>query len=498
MVTRPQALPGRALAAPTARPRIRGDYAYASIVVVASSLFFLTWRPATRHWFLLPLSACGLLAGLDVIRWLRGRLDTFDPRTLVSCAAFYGFFLAPILHVVWDRFGVYGDLRLAGDWRPWLGSMAILNLLGLAAYRVAHDFAYARARPAELRWEIEPKKFLLVIAYALGVSLLVQFYFFAQLRGVEGVIEAYETDPQAFEGKGWMLLFAWPFAILSFIAATSLATEAGYRQRRGLFRGMVLLGILGSAHFLLMGWRGSRSAVVWALFWMAGMVHYRFHKFSPRLMGAGLVLLMGFMYFYGFYKERGREGLEVLLTPAAWLNPQGYLRDYKTLLLLDLARADINAFILHNLVRYPHDYDYRWGLTYAGAMTVMVPRNIWPDRPKFKVEAGTEAQFGKGYRWQSARVYGLSGEALLNFGPLGVPLMFGLFGWAMGWYRRKFLSWEAKDLRLFLAPFATILFLAGLTADSDNIVFAALSQGSLVFLALFLASRRVLANLPRT
>lgn len=74
-------------------------------------------------------------------------------------------------------------------------------------------------------------------------------------------------------------------------------------------------------------------------------------------------------------------------------------------------------------------------------------------------------------RWSSSRVYGLSGEALLNFGPLGVGPMFAIYGGLLGWYRRKLASWDALDARLFLAPFFTILFVAGLVYDSDNLVF---------------------------
>jgi hypothetical protein len=156
----------------------------------------------------------------------------------------------------------------------------------------------------------------------------------------------------------------------------------------------------------------------------------------------------------------------------------------------DLARADTDAYLLHNLVKDPEDYDYRWGLTYLGGFSILIPRNVWPDRPEFKVEAGTEAQLGRMAVWRSSRVYGLAGEALLNFGPLGVPPMFALFGALLGWYRRKLQSWEAMDSRLLIAPFFAVLFILGLVMDTDNIVFAAVTKGALVFTAIYVASRR--------
>jgi hypothetical protein len=224
---------------------------------------------------------------------------------------------------------------------------------------------------------------------------------------------------------------------------------------------------------------------------MLGIVHYEFHRFSRKTIMFGTLFLVSFMYFYGFYKERGRTGLvEVLRAPAMWLQPAGYQRDFKYLMLGDLARADSNALILHNLVKDPGDYDYRWGLTYLGALAIAIPRNIWPDRPEIRVDAGTEAQHGKAARWDSSRLYGLGGEALLNFGPAGVPFLFAIYGATVGWYRRKLTSWDQGDTRMLLAPFFTLMVVGALVYDSDVLVYFAITEGLLIFLLLFAASRR--------
>jgi hypothetical protein len=224
---------------------------------------------------------------------------------------------------------------------------------------------------------------------------------------------------------------------------------------------------------------------------MAGIVHYRFRKLSPAMTAGGLFFLIGFMYFYGFYKEQKRASLEILRSPAMWLEPKGYQRDFKYLLLGDLARSDSDAFILHNLTKDPGDYNYRWGLTYAGALSILIPKNLWPDRPDFKIDAGTEVQLGKATPWRSLRTYGLGGEAMLNFGPWGVLPMFALYGGVLGWYRRKLKSWAPSDSRMLLAPFFSILFAIVLVGDSDNLVYAVLTQGVLIAAALFASTNRV-------
>jgi len=334
------------------------------------------------------------------------------------------------------------------------------------------------------------RKFYPAFAIALACSLAAVIAFLWQLGGITGLLDAYESNPDAFIGKGWLLVLAWPLAVLSFIILVFTWTEPREQDRRHLTFGMTLLSLAGIGHFLLLGWFGSRGTTIWAIFWMAGIVHYRFRRLSRSMTAAGLIFLIGFMYFYGFYKEQKRASLEVLRSPALWLQPKGYERDLKYLLLGDLARSDSDAFILHNLIKDPGDYNYRWGLTYAGALAILIPKSIWPDRPDFKIEAGTEAQLGKATSWRSLRTYGLGGEAMLNFGPRGVVPAFAVFGGLLGWYRRKLNSWAPSDSRMLLAPFFCILSAIVLVGDSDNLVYAVVTQGLLVGAALFASTDR--------
>ena len=96
------------------RENLRGDYAIAAGCVAIQTLGFIGWSDSILRWFVLPVMACGVLSAVDIVRWLRGRLDLFDPRTIIGCLAFYGLFVAPLLNVCWDTFGV-GDLVFWGD-----------------------------------------------------------------------------------------------------------------------------------------------------------------------------------------------------------------------------------------------------------------------------------------------------------------------------------------------------------------------------------------------
>ena len=321
----------------------RGDYTTATVGVSIIVLLPLAWNTAVFHWFLLPVGACGILAGVDVVRWLRGRLDVFDPRTVIGCLAFYGFFVAPILHAAWDIYGVGNEMLLWGDWRPWLGAMACLNAFGLVAYRCSHNWIFNRTPSSAIRWQIDRKRFYPVFALALVASVVGVATYLWELGGISGVVDAYENNQEAFVGKGWLLVLAWPLAVLSFIVIVYAWTDRSKSHRPRLATGIILLSIAGLGHFLLLGWYGSRATTIWALFWMAGIVHYHFRKLSRRIVTVGLISLVVFMYFYGFYKEQKRASFEVLRTPALWLAPPGYQRDLKHLLLGDLARAVLRA-----------------------------------------------------------------------------------------------------------------------------------------------------------
>jgi hypothetical protein len=466
------------------------DYALSFIIACALALIFMILSPSVVHWFLIPLIACGVLSGIDVVQCIRGRLDLFDPKAVIGFLSFYGCFVTPILHVVWDRYGVNNDLLLWGDWRAWLGTMAALNAASFLVYRTFHNYAFNYTSKCTTRWKIDKRRFHFFFFLALACSVAGVYAFFSRLDGISGMVKSFEENLQAYTGKGWLLVFAWPLSVLCFIILIYLWTNRELHRRRPASIGIVLVCAFGLTQFILMGWYGSRSATIWAMFWMAGIVHYRIDRLPRKVVAAGLVFLISFMYFYGFYKEQGRAGFGVIETPSAWMQPTGY-RDIKLLLLDDLARADVNAYIIYNLVKFPKDYDYRWGLTYVGAPSFLVPRSLWPNRPNFKVDAGTEATLGKSSSYDSMRVYGLTGEALLNFGPWGVLPAYALYGACLGWYRRKLTTWDAADARTFLAPLVTILFATAFIADSDNVLFLFVVDGSLITAAFFASTKIV-------
>src|SRR5260370_19627312 len=95
------------------------------------------------------------------------------------------------------------------------------------------------------------------------------------------------------------------------------------------------------------GLRGSRSNTVWGVVWAVGIIHLLVRRIPRLVVMIGLGLMLLFMYVYGFYKADGIRGLESALDPTSRSHLQRDTgRTFNMVLLGDLARADIEAYIL--------------------------------------------------------------------------------------------------------------------------------------------------------
>ncbi len=72
---------------------------------------------ACSHWFIIPVFFSGVIITLDMVDWFRGRFNVFDPVGLLGVFGFHFFFMAPLLHVVWDWWMTDRTIRIA-DLRP--------------------------------------------------------------------------------------------------------------------------------------------------------------------------------------------------------------------------------------------------------------------------------------------------------------------------------------------------------------------------------------------
>jgi hypothetical protein len=306
-------------------------------------------------------------------------------------------------------------------------------------------------------------------------------------------------DRDALVGMGWMLIIAESFPLTVFMLVV-VHWRRELAGRPGLLAAL-LVG-LALVQFLVAGLRGSRSSTVWPVLLGLIMVHLIVTRIPRKTLVACGAVFVVFMYVYGFYKDAGVEVIDLARgsrTVQEISSETG--RDLPGIVLGDLGRADIQALVLDRLNRGYGEPAY--GLTYVAAGTLLVPHAVLPvvDRPLGKVYYGTMVMYGPGVydsesgRW-SSRVYGLSGEAMLNFGPIGAVASFLPLGLLMRRARRTYLRARQRPglTAKLLTPALGIATVLLLSSDLDNIVFFLVQRFMPVAVVVFLA----LAPHPRS
>jgi hypothetical protein len=460
-------------------------------------LVFIVLSPdKLLHWFVLPVFLCGAIICADALKWFKGQVDLFDPVGIIGVYGFHFFFLAPLLHTYYDYWMPFTGIIHPPDWRDWVGFMAILNLLGLLGYKViTRGYVHLNTSKRTL-WIIDERIFLRFLLLALFITLGLQIAVYAKFGGLAGYIAIFEEGIGSFltfRGMGIWFTISESFASLFFIGIIVFGKRKGFIRKPRLT--MIILCIFFSLKLLFGGLRGSRSETVYAMVWAVGTVHFVLRPVARKFIYMGMISLFIFMYFYGFYKGVGSQIKGIFIGEESLSTLEQYTgRDARALLLGDLGRTDVQAFLLYRIIEIK-DYEYAWGRTYLGAVALLIPRQIWPDRPPTKIKEGTEAQYGMGSyipdQFQSSKVYGLAGETMLNFGPLGVPFAFLLWGFVVRCVRSYVYSLNADDARRLIATWLVILCWSLLMGDSDNNLFFIAKNVTIPFLLLWIGTRKV-------
>jgi hypothetical protein len=448
------------------------------------------------HWFMIPLGICCATVGKDALEWIRGKLDLYDIGGLIGLYGLHFFFIAPILHVLWNEF--IPDVAPPPDWRDWLGRMGVLNAIGLIGYRVIRDFPASKpVRTTKTYWVFDLKQVRVIGLLLLFLSAASQIAVYIRFGGVVAYMNARLADPGTFTGMGWIFMVSESFPIL--LAFTAIAYTGGRKADWStIVAGLIALFAL---QLFFGGLRGSRSQTVQTLIWIVGCIHLLVRPVPRSFVFIGAPFLLLFMYVYGFYKNGGVDAVLDAMGPGP--QEREYMeqktgRTFDNVILGDLARADVQAYILYALRNEPEatQFRYAWGRTYLGALSLPIPHWILSERPETKLKEGTEIQSGPGSYvpkiLYSSRVYGFAGESMLNFGPFSVPFAYTLFGLVIRCF--TLICWRLPkgDSRLVLVPFAVYtLCVAGIGADSDNLVFGVIKDGLMPTLMVILCSKRV-------
>ena len=442
------------------------------------------------HWFLAPLFCCGVLLGVDVVDWCRGKVDLFDARGMVGLLGFHFVVLAPILMVFW-HYRMHYLPEQPDDYRDWLGLMALLNIVGLCLYRVILSVPRRPAKHTK-SWALRPQKFWVLWAAFVVAAFAAEAWMLIRFGGISGYLASYSSwlagNGDDFAGAALLFAFAESLPMLSILAFAVWA----HRRKPRLAVVVAVFAVFLILNFLIGGLRGSRSNVIWTTFWAAGILHLYVRRIPRVAAMLSIAALFLFVSSYAAYKQHGASLFNDYSSSGDYTSLNKDSEDLPTVLVGDFSRADVQANLLwRTLEKTPPQLAL--GNTYLGAATMLIPRTLWPERPPTVVRWATDAEYGNGAylggMLRSTRVYGIAGESMLNFGLLGVPLAFIVLAFAVRRIRAFTLSLEASDPRLMLVPFLVNLLFLVLLDDSDNVVFYLVKYGLIpVLLITFTAS----------
>jgi hypothetical protein len=117
----------------------------------------------------------------------------------------------------------------------------------------------------------------------------------------------------------------------------------------------------------------------------------------------------------------------------------------------------------------------------VGDVVKLTPESLIPNPPDDKAAAGTDLLYGPGAYdagIRATRIFGLTGEGMLNFGLVGGVLAFLPFALFVRWADRIWRTAATTDsLRLkLLAPGLTASTVLALGSDLDNVLWLLIAQ----------------------
>ncbi len=478
------------------------DYLIAFTFCIIFTIVCAMFSSRVLHWFIFPLIPCGVLIGVDAVGWFRGKYDLFDPKALLGLLGLHFFFVSQLLVIVWDIHTMKTAVLL-DDYRPWIGLLSIFNAIGLIIYRVVEKAVSCRQynHSTARVWIADGSRWGLILAISIIIAFGAQAYLVFKLGYVGRISYDIYERWEVKGGTGVFRLLGKSAPIFLMIFLTLIRSKTAKRESGALLT-YILMGFMVVVTLLCGGMVGSRGATVWNMFWIVGIAHFFWKRFTVKEAVLGLCALIMFMNIYGFFKHLGIEGLQILKSEGWAVAAQESGISTKGILVGDLSRSDVNAYMAYVLVKKPYDYDYRWGKTIWGDILLQFPIWIYPNHYNRlgaggKMIAGTDIMMGRGYLkpndpfTRSRYVYGLTGQVMLNFGILPIPLAFILLGYCVGRFRRAFLNWKPYDMRLFITPVIIYLLIMLLTNDFNNQINGVIFMFSLPFAAVWLISQKL-------
>lgn len=452
-------------------------------------LYFIGTAPNVRHWFLIPNYIMGcLLIYMSITSFFESNYKFFAVKFIVFVFSFYFFTIVPLLTIKWNYF--IPNVVQPNDWNVWIGLLSIMNLIGIILFILVQKLNVFNIKFKT--WDINYKRFYSLAILTLIVSFCVQTYYYISLGGISSYINLYSDrgNNEAFNDAGLIFTLTEAFPIVLGILVIIHMKRKNYAPK-WIWLTLFLI-VIFIIRMYFGGLRGSRSNTIWAIFWIAGLIHFWIRPINLKVITLGSILLILFMNIYSIYKIHGEDFFEIFIQSEERIevlneNSTGL----ETVLLHDFGRTDTQSYLLYKNFK-GENFIMASGETYLGTLTLLLPDGIDPFDFERKVRFGTDALYGNGSFENgitSSKVYGLYGEGILNFGMIFGLLSFAVWGLIVNFIDKLQHSIDRCDTRMLIIPLLLITSILMLINDSDNILFFLIKNGLIPFLLIFLSKR---------
>lgn len=449
--------------------------------VVSISMILVLFYAELRHWFMLPIGVCGAMIGRDAVRWFRGEFDLADIRGIIGVLGVHFFWssawMIPIVGV--QPFRSAGVTAL--DFRPYLGVLGLLNIVGIFLYQLFSNWIVSRPcrKPVKVR-RTSPGRTGLVLFIAVVAGIAGAAYMITTV-GIS-VKTDFGDDGIIVQGAGVPVLLRTTLPITLAFAAMCWHLAFSKNNKKSVLAVLILLGLMTFCSLVLNGLGGNRSSTLLVVFWVGGMIHFLWRPFRRHEAVVIGCLLVLFSFVYIFYKFYGTTGFKAFLNEgveaAQSTGADKVERGFTGMLVGDFSRSHLQGYAVFVLLDKPYPYRLRFGRTIEGDFLNVVPRWIYLSKYNHlgysgKHEAGTDLIRGPNkfdpqeHGGKEPRTWGIGGYMMLNFGLYGLPFGYALLGIFVGWSQRTANIWRATgDLRLLLAPMFLIIAIFMLMMDA--------------------------------
>ena len=141
--------------------------------------------------------------------------------------------------------------------------------------------------------------------------------------------------------------------------------------------------------------------------------------------------------------------------------------------------------------KVPYQHDYTYGKTYTLWLLAPIPRSLWPGKPVVRI-GGVLGEAVFGIRGNTGIPPGSVGEAYLNFGWIGIPLMMLVLGMMAKSFYNYYGRSAYRNINSAVIYSSVILFIAysGVSADFTAMMSNGLQRYLPLVVVIYLITRK--------